>query len=327
MRRRLRRLVWLAFLPVLWLGWGSICPAWSSASPYRETLDDGDTLLVVGDLQRTSLAEAWLLRREQNDAARRRVLRAMEDETDVAGLLLLGDLVFDGSSCGDWTRLDAELDPQRERAMLLVPGNHDYWGLDAQACARLRERFPSLAERTWRTVRFGELALVLLDSNPDVIGPGGWSAQRSWLREELRSLKDDRSVRGVVFAMHHPARTNSTVTEDDDASAELVELARETIEPMLVLSGHAHAYEHFVVGARHHVVSGGGGGPRVTLLEGEARRHRDRFEGPSPRPFHYLRLRRRAEGLVVEAHGFRTGESEVRRFDRFVVPWPEAPAR
>jgi hypothetical protein len=100
-----------------------------------------------------------------------------------------------------------------------------------------------------------------------------------------------------------------------------VQLACETFEPMLVLSGHAHAYEHFVIGARHHVVSGGGGGPRVTLLEGEARRHRDVFEGPSPRPFHYLRLRAVREGVRVEAHGFRSGESEPRRFDRFVVPW------
>lgn len=307
-------------LPVLWLGWGFVCPAWSSATPYRETLDDGATLLVVGDLQRTSLAEAWILRRERNDAARRTILRALANERDVAGLLLLGDLVFDGSSCRDWAHLDEELEPLRDRAMLLVPGNHDYWGLDAQACARVIERFPSLEERTWRTVRFGELAFVLLDTSPDVIGPEGWSAQRSWLRDELRSLRDD-DVRGVVLAMHHPALTNSTVTGDDDAAAELVQLASETFEPMLVLSGHAHAYEHFMVGGRHHVVSGGGGGPRVTLLEGEARRHRDVFEGPSPRPFHYLRLRVVREGLRVEAHGFRSGESEARRFDRFVVPW------
>jgi hypothetical protein len=90
---------------------------------------------------------------------------------------------------------------------------------------------------------------------------------------------------------------------------------------MLVLSGHAHAYEHFVVGARHHVVSGGGGGPRVTLLEGDARRHEDRFEGPSPRPFHFVRLVPTDEGLRVEAVGFRSGESEASRFDRFVVRW------
>lgn len=333
MRRHFRRALWLLVLPALWLGWGTVCPMWSSATPYRETLDEHDTLLVVGDLQRTSIAEAWLLRRERNDAARRAILRALSDERDVAGVLLLGDLVFDGSSCADWARLDEELSPLRERPLVLVPGNHDYWGLDAQACARLHERFPSLAERSWRTFRFGApaggagderrgaLAFVLLDSNPDVIGPDGWSAQRRWLRDELRGLREDASIRGVVLAMHHPALTNSTVTGDDDAAAELVQLASETFEPMLVLSGHAHAYEHFVIGARHHVVSGGGGGPRVTLLEGEARRHRDVFEGPSPRPFHYLRLRATREGVRVEAHGFRSGESEPSRFDRFVVPW------
>lgn len=309
-------------MPALWLGWGAVCPAWSGTTPYAETLGAGETMLVVGDLQRTSLAEAWLLRREQNDAARRRILRAMADEPDVAGIVLLGDLVFDGSSCGEWARLDEELAPLRPHAMLLVPGNHDYWGIDAQACARLHERFPSLARTSWRTVRWRDLAFVLLDTNPDVIGPEGWSAQRRWLRDEMAALRRDANVRGVVLATHHPPATNSTVTGDDDAAAELVELARETWEPMLVLSGHAHAYEHFVLGARHHVVSGGGGGPRVTLLEGEARRHADRFDGPSLRPFHYLRLRTTPAGLRVEARGFRSGESAAEAFDAFVIPWP-----
>lgn len=322
MRRRLRLLALLALAPLVWLGWGYACPAWTDAAAYREELGEGASLLVVGDLQRTSWAEAWLMRREQNDAARRRVLRAIEDERDAAGVLLLGDLVFDGSSCGDWERLDAELAPLRDRALLLVPGNHDYWGVDALACARLRERFPGLASRTWRTLRWRHVAFVLLDTNPDVLGPEGWAAQRAWLRDELTRLRAEPTLRGLVLAMHHPARTNSTVTGDDDAAAELVALASETWEPMLVLSGHAHTYEHFVVGARHHVVSGGGGGPRVTLLEGEARRHEDRFEGPSPRPFHFVRLVPTDAGLRVEAVGFRSGESEASRFDRFVVAWP-----
>ena len=64
---------------------------------------------------------------------------------------------------------------------------------------------------------------------------------------------------------------------------------------------------------------GGGGGPRVELLDGEQVRHADRFEGPSPRPFHYLRLTPRRGGLVVEARGFRTGQTAVERVDRFVI--------
>lgn len=63
-----------------------------------------------------------------------------------------------------------------------------------------------------------------------------------------------------------------------------------------MISGHAHAYEHFVEQGVQFVVSGGGGGPRVKLREG-SRAREDRFEGPSPRPFHYQAVEPRQDGV------------------------------
>src|SRR5205823_2004623 len=86
------------------------------------------------------------------------------------------------------------------------------------------------------------------------------------------------------------------------------------------ITGHAHAYERFQERGRTFVVSGGGGGPRVKLLEGKDARHRDLFAGPSPRPFHYLLIEQGNEGLDVAVRGFDKGE-QVRVIDRFTLPF------
>ncbi len=304
-----------------WFGWRYSCGLLAETAPYRHELADG-SLLVVGDLQRTSLFESWVLRREQNDAERARLVRALTHEDEVAGLLLLGDLVFDGSSCADWERFDALLAPLRHRGILLALGNHDYWGPNEPACEHLWARFPWLAEQPWERVRWGSVALVVLDSNEDELGPEQWSAQKRWLAEALEALDADSTVRMVVLAWHHPPYTNSTVTDDEiHVQRAFVERLEGHPKVRLVLSGHAHAYEHFERRGVHYVVSGGGGGPRVALWADEHARHVDLFEGPSPRPFHYLKLSPTRHGLSIEARGFRTGETAVEVFDRFVIPW------
>ncbi len=322
MRRTFRALLLLLGGAGCWLGWRYAGVRLADPPRYLHELGDGP-LLVVGDLQRTSALESWVLRREQNDAERARLLRAVEAEADAGGMLLLGDLVFDGSSAAEWERFDTLLAPLRGRGMVVALGNHDYWGPNAVARAHLRARFPWLNERSWEVVRWESVALVVVDTNEDELEPARWRAQRRWFERTLAGLDADPSVRMVVLACHHPPYTNSTVTGDE------LHVQRAFVEPLadhpkarLVLSGHVHAYEHFVEGGVHYVVSGGGGGPRVTLREDEAARHVDRFEGPSPRPFHFLVLRGVPRGLAVEVRGFRTGETAVGILDRFVVPWP-----
>lgn len=303
----MKRRVALAFvgLAVLAGGYRALCPYWSEPATYDHELGDGD-LLAVGDFQRTSRFEAWIMRREQNDGARTRVVREMQDEENVGGLILLGDLVFDGSDCADWERFDTLFAPLASQGVVLALGNHDFWGPDVVACANLEPRFPWITEQTWGVSRWGDVAVVWLDSNNDI------DTQTRWLEETLPAL----DARAIIVATHHPPYTNSSVTSDE-AHVQDAFVSRLTPNVRLFLSGHAHAYEHFEKEGVHFVVSGGGGGPRVELLENQ--RHTDLFEGPSPRPFHWLRIRQHDDSLEVVVRGFQRGES-TEEFDRFSIP-------
>lgn len=362
MRLRTKALLLALGLAAVVFAWRSRC-AFGESDAYPDGFGQG-ALLVVGDLQRTSLVERWM-GRERNDAERARLLRALASEEDAAGLLLLGDLVFDGSDCGDWADLDGMLRPMAEQGlgMVLTPGNHDYWGPDPLACAQVDQRFFAEASQRYGVHRWGPVAIVALDSNRDVVEDGfwdgaasvggaaaevfeegvaqpdrpraeeqaaveaaeaeaavdGWTRQLQWLEHTLGQLEADASVRLVVLAAHHPPYSNSELTGDQEVSMPFVDLMAQHSKAKLFLAGHSHTYEHFVEDGRHFVVSGGGGGPRVTLLAGEEQNHADLFEGPSPRPFHYLRLSAGRRALRIEAHGFRTGETAVGVFDEFSI--------
>jgi hypothetical protein len=278
-------------------------------------------LAVVGDLQETLWIER-VLRRERNESASARLIADLAREKP--GLLvLLGDLVAVGSSQSDWRRLDALLAPVRAAGIpgLAVLGNHEYWGDTDAALRQAAARFPQLGRGRWYARIHGPLALIFLDSNRPELGEEAWAGQGRFLSDTLRALDGDNRVKGIVVFDHHPPFTNSTTTSDEEAAQAFVGPFRGARKALAFVSGHAHAYERFVEGGRTFVVSGGGGGPRVRLLEGAQRRHVDLAAGGSPRPFHYLLLEPGPAGVEVSVRGFPGGDAKVAVVDRFRLPY------
>jgi 3',5'-cyclic AMP phosphodiesterase CpdA len=287
---------------------------------YPDSLDPASRapLAVVGDLQRTSAIER-LIGREQNDVERERIVAALTRERP-AGVVLLGDLVFDAADVREWNRLDSLTAPLREAAGAILPvlGNHEYRGNNAWCLEQARARFPPLRQARWYSRRFGNLGLVWLDSNATELDSTSWNRQLAWYRQTLADLDRAAEVKGVLVFLHHPPFTNSTVTGDEaHVQKAFLPPFRTSRKAVAMLCGHAHAYEHFLKHGKHFIVSGGGGGPRVALLSGQARRHRDLFEGPAPRPFHYILIQPRPAAVHVIVKGFAKGEREVRTIDAF----------
>lgn len=278
-------------------------------------------LILLGDPQRTSRIEAW---RERNDAERARIVAGVAAARP--GLLvLLGDLVFRGSSRRHWARYDALIAPIRDAGipMLAVPGNHEYRG--RRRPEGFLARFPPVEGRTWFTRRFGPAGLVFLDSNDRKLGPARWREQLDWLSARLAEWNGDSGVRGVLVFLHHPAFTNSRVTGDAaPVAGDVRDVLAGSRQVVLVAAGHVHTYERFLRDGVTYVNSGGGGGPRVRLLTGADRRHPDDlYPGPAPRDFHWVELSIGAAGVDAKVIGLPKGGTRFHEMDAFRVEWRE----
>jgi hypothetical protein len=275
----------------------------------------GPRIAVVGDLQRTSKLEFW---RRQNDAERERIVAAIAGDRPHL-LILLGDLVFQGSSEKHWRRFDRLFAPIREAGIETRPviGNHEYRGGGA-GIDFLFERFPEMERRRWTEVRRGELALILLDDNRERLGEKEFAEQMAWYHERLAVADGHDHIRAVLVFTHHPPRTNAWVLPDDPVTTEHVLppfLAAE--KTLALLSGHAHAHERFEEAGKTLIVTGGGGGPQMRLRRGRARRHEDLAPGGALRDFHYLTIAPSDAGLAVTVRGLARGETELGEIDRF----------
>jgi hypothetical protein len=83
-------------------------------------------LIILGDTQRTTLAEQYLLLREDNSAETPRLLEAVAREQP--GLVaIVGDAVTWGSLESDWENFDRWMAPLRKNVVpvLLALGNHE----------------------------------------------------------------------------------------------------------------------------------------------------------------------------------------------------------
>jgi len=282
---------------------------------------------VVGDIQPTSGLEVW---RESNHSERRMIVRAIAREKPDF-LAMMGDLVFCGSSSAAWADFDRLRQPLESERIRVLPviGNHEYWLSRRAALPNFFARFPHLDGRRWYAASFGPVGLVFLDSNFHWLPRAEWRAQLAWYRRVLSRFDASAETRGILVFLHHPPFTNSRVTSDTlHVQKHMVGPFLEARKTLAMLSGHVHSYERFERAGKVFLVTGGGGGPRVTLAEGTRRRHADdAFAGPPLRSFHYVNFTLGDTGLEVEVLGLEKGGEQFAPMDRFEWRWPAgAPA-
>lgn len=257
--------------------------------------------ILVGDTQRTS---RWGLAigRDQNDSVRELLLTRIADENP-AFLIILGDLVFQGDDAYHWRLFDQFAAPIRQKGIPVFPlfGNHEYFGNDRKAFRHFFSRFPHLNGQFWSTVRFGSVAIILLNSNFKHMSRELANHQDQWYRARLTEYQNDHAVKTIIVCCHHPPFTNSRVVPDDkEVKEHFGDPFEATPKAKLFFSGHSHAYERFMFG-KQFVVSGGGGGPRQKVVVDKAKqRHPDEYDGGELRPFHFCKVLVEPDRLVVQ---------------------------
>jgi Icc-related predicted phosphoesterase len=281
------------------------------------------SIAVIGDLQETSLLELCI-GRESNDAERVLLINEITKQNP-AMIVLLGDMVFDGSDVKEWRGFDKLLIPARQSKIPVYPvlGNHEYRGFNSTAENNFRSRFPQLKKSEWYIQKYDSIALVFLNSNRPDMCPVKWDAQQTWYERSMKQLDADSSVKAVITFLHHPAYTNSVVTGDEpDVQLAFVPAYVKSKKGLALISGHAHTYERFRKDGKTFIVSGGGGGPRVGLHDG-IDFHKDLYPGSSPRPFHFLLLNRDSSGINITVKGLLKGKNIFFTMEEIHLPYEE----
>ena len=282
---------------------------------------DNSPIAIVGDLQRTTIWEL-MIGREQNEFEREEIIKNINAENPAA-LILLGDMVSDGSDIKEWNYLENLLKPIKDEKVPIVPvlGNHEYWGNNMIALHNADRFFPIFQKSHWYCKIYGDIVFVILDSNKSDLLDIAWTNERRWFENTLKYYDADSLIKGIVVCLHHPPYTNSIVTGDDiNVQEAFVESFLNSSKTLAMISGHAHTYERFEKKGKMFIVSGGGGGPRALLKTG-LDVNKDLVNLPPLRPFNYLLFYLKPDGIEITTKGLNKDSSHFFTIESFSMPF------
>lgn len=178
------------------------------------------------------------------------------DTEDATAIIMAGDLDYENPHDYDLS-VDQYYSFWKERQLLLpVPGNHDW---DFDDLSSYFGYFDYLGGRRYYSRRIGPLGLFFIDSGINsagtVVEPDG-NSSGSIQNERFVTLADQSSAPWKIAVLHHsPYSSDST-----HGSNTTLQWDFEGMGIDIVLSGHAHTYEHLLIDNVHYFVNGLGGG-------------------------------------------------------------------
>ena len=281
-----------------------------ATSPGTNNCDTGlpPSLIFISDTQAPMLIETLRLQTDDNEEATRTLFRSIAADSTCKAVFHLGDIVSMGWSADSWADFDEKSAPLLQTHIPLYPtlGNHEYmlWGTAGHAL--FADRYPEYAAG-WYAKPYCGIGVVILNSNFSHLSVTERETQQRWYEEQLLHFEADTSIATVLVACHHSPFTNSTVVEPSEGVRQhFVPPFLRCRKASLFLSGHSHAAEHFLRDGKDFVVLGGGGGLLHPLWTGEDQRWKDLFSREGNRSFfHYLRVSRHADSLLVQVVALR----------------------
>ncbi len=173
-----------------------------------------------------------------------------------------GDINYDPNPFDTWNGTMAGFAPLfRLAPMHFVLGNHEF---ESQDEIKLQyERLFAGQGDAGGTARYfafsyGMVRFICLDSESGQLGEDN-PPQLDWLDAELASATADPNIREIIVAFHRPTYTLSKHGVSNTTVRTRLHQRFVDHGVRLVLAGHAHSYERFVVEGVTYVIDGGGG--------------------------------------------------------------------
>jgi Icc-related predicted phosphoesterase len=199
-----------------------------------------------------------------NPPVRVALVQAIAD-ANPAFVCFTGDIVYNGNDENDWKVWDSETSIWSDKKIPVYPalGNHDLHGDLNVALGNYFQRFPTLKNSRYYSLRAANTLVLVLDSALDEAG----GPQGQWLVDKLDHVPGD--VDFVFLMFHHPPYTSSSdenkyggghsARSPEQALAKMLEERQSHARfRMVVFSGHVHNYERHEHGGVTYFVSGGG---------------------------------------------------------------------
>ena len=180
-----------------------------------------------------------------------------------------GDMQYQSNPADTWNSFFAFMQPlMRSAPFHVCIGNHEF---DApEEATELYDRLFSGQGDTnarWHAVTYGPVRILMLDSESgDLADPQ--SEQVAWADDQLADAASSGLI--PIIAFHRPTYSLSKHWRSDTALRDSVHALALRHGVRIVLCGHVHGYERFVVDGVHYVTDGGGGALTYNLDEKRA---------------------------------------------------------
>ncbi|MCB9778504.1 MAG: metallophosphoesterase [Alphaproteobacteria bacterium] len=174
-----------------------------------------------------------------------------------------GDMVYQSSPIDTWsTWFQIMAGLTGTAAMAVTPGNHEFEDMDEAHVMFDRLLMPQGRAEGARYGSFDVAGVRWLVFDTESGSHGDAEAvadQQAWLESALAEAAADDAVTAIIVGMHRPMYTFSKYWVEEPTERDARHALFQAHGVSLVLCGHCHAYEHFVVDGVHYVVDGGAG--------------------------------------------------------------------
>jgi len=225
-------------------------------------------IAMISDTQAPMWIEKVFLKSDHNEEATT-ILFDQIVKVKPENLFILGDVTAWSAKKKKWRAMDTYLSACRNAGVEVTAllGNHDVMGCTRKGERNFKERFPKNITTGYYQI-VDSIAIVLLNSNFKKMKEDRIELQQKWYKETLDSLNKNSAVKSIFVSCHHAPYTNSKVVgESHSVQEHFVPLFISTSKCKLFITGHSHAFEHFIQSGKDFLVIGGGGGIHQPLSQ------------------------------------------------------------